>query len=147
MYNKKTQSSSFLLSCLDDPSIQSEGFHAGLYNNLGNLQYDNNNLLQATTYYRKSLALNPFSFDARHSLSQCLRKLKLPNLSYKILLEGYEFSTSLQDRLGYMQPIANILIELKDNFGEDDSPCCILPNLLRNNCLCCVKNNHRTFFL
>ena len=120
-FGKIDESILFLNSCLKNFSHHNHVFKAGLLNNLGNLYFDREDYLQASLQYRQSITFNPTSFDARQSLSQCLFKLKCPNLSYKILLDGYQLASSLEDGLRYMQPLANILIELKDRFDEDDT--------------------------
>jgi len=106
---------------LDWPLSYSLSFKSGAYNNLGNAYYDIEQFNSACTAYRKSISFLPNSVDSRLSLSKVLFKLKSPNLAYKVLKDGLFLCADSSESLKYVQPIANILIELRHRFSSDDS--------------------------
>ena len=97
-------------------------FSAAIHNNLGNCFRDKELWLASVKHYRSSLSLEPYSPDARLSLSQSLTKLKYYNLAYKLLKDGFYLNLHRPSiQLKFLQPLANALINLKPSLDEFDS--------------------------
>ena len=95
-------------------SSQEKEFEPGILNNLGNCLLEQNRVIEALGYFRKSLSITSGYVEPRVSLWKCLSLLGLHELANRFCVVSFAELTDAEDRQKLMLPYMESLMNLKN---------------------------------